>query len=71
MGKDMFWMVLGRGMPTVRHPNRHDAEAEAARLALQIPGQEFVVLQAVATHCAVISTRTSLDGYDECGDIPF
>lgn len=47
---DQFWMVLGveRGAPTVRHPTRPAAEAEANRLARLNPGEFFVVLEAVS-----------------------
>jgi len=42
-------MVLGSGSPTVRHPTKKSAKTEAERLAAQHPGQEFVVMEALAT----------------------
>lgn len=41
-------MVLGEGKPTVRHETYAIAEAEAMRLARVHPGQEFIVLAAMA-----------------------
>lgn len=45
---DRFYMVLGRGMPTVRHDSYEAAEREAVRLARQDPEQEFFVLVALS-----------------------
>jgi hypothetical protein len=44
-----FWMVLGPGKPTVRHPSLKSAADEAARLAEVYPGHSFTVLEAIAT----------------------
>lgn len=44
-----FWMVLGGGVPTFRHPTEGAARAEAERLARSSPGQEFVVLESLAS----------------------
>lgn len=44
-----FWMVLGCGTPTVRHESEPLARREAERLAMQHPGQEFTVMESVAT----------------------
>lgn len=43
-----FYMVVGRGTPTHRHPTYEAAEKEARRLARQDPEQEFVVLGAMS-----------------------
>lgn len=42
----VVWRV-GGGSPTVMHPSRGRAEAEAERLASANPGSDFVVLGAV------------------------
>lgn len=44
-----FWMVLGSGAPTFRHPSEVAAKAEAERLARMSPGNEFVVLESIAS----------------------
>jgi hypothetical protein len=44
-----YWMVLGPGMPTHRHPSLKSAADEAERLAKLHPGQSFTVLEAIAT----------------------
>lgn len=64
-------MVLGRGIPTVRHDSRREAEAEAERLARNNPGETFHVLAAVAAHRFVQTVRVSLDGLEEDGGLPF
>lgn len=46
---ECFWMVLGNGVPTVRHATEEAARQEAARLARCHAGQEFLVLKSVAT----------------------
>ena len=47
---DKFWMVWGVNawQPRCRHYTRISAEQEAERLARVSPGDEFVVLEAVA-----------------------
>jgi hypothetical protein len=45
----MFWMVLGSCEPSFRHDSLQSARNEAARLAKRHPGQEFTVLESVAT----------------------
>jgi hypothetical protein len=45
----MFWMVLGKDVPTWRHDSLNAARTEAARLAKQNPGHAFTVLESVAT----------------------
>ncbi len=43
-------MVLGpMGQPVVRHDSEYEARAEAERLARSRTGQEFVVLESVAS----------------------
>lgn len=49
MSKQKFWMVVGTGVPNVRHYDKDVAITEAERLARQCPGQEFTVLQSLAT----------------------
>lgn len=56
-----FWMVLGNGVPTVRHQSQESAEREAERLADLNPGHSFFVLQALTRHDAVRVHRTVLD----------
>jgi hypothetical protein len=45
-----FWMVWREhgGGPTMPHTCRKDAEREAERLARKNPGENFIVLEAVA-----------------------
>lgn len=45
---DKFFMVLGMGVPTYRHATIGSASREAERLAREYPGQEFIVLEALA-----------------------
>lgn len=49
MSRVKFWMIVGSGTPTYRHPTKHLAWLEAERLAKASPGTEFVVLESVAT----------------------
>jgi len=47
-----FWIVwnpTGRN-PTMRHRSEAEARTEAMRLATAYPGQDFIVMAAVATH---------------------
>lgn len=48
--KYAYWMVLGKGRPSVQHPSEGAARAEAERLAKAEPGQKFVVLKAEAEY---------------------
>lgn len=69
-----FWMVLGSGTPTCRHPSKKSARTEAERLARLNPGQEFVVLESLATviKSDVQWQLNSLDGsVEESEDVPF
>jgi hypothetical protein len=43
-----FWMVLGDALPVVRHDSKASAQREAVRLARQLPGRQFFVLEAVS-----------------------
>lgn len=49
-----FWMVYGIGQrqPTKRHKSKESAQAEAQRLAREVPGTSFVVLAAVDAYAA-------------------
>ena len=44
-----FWMVKGAGATSVIHNTEWSAIAEAERLALLHPGQEFAVLVSVSS----------------------
>lgn len=46
--QQMFWMVLGQGVPTYRHTTRASAVTEAERLS-RLHRCEFVVLQSIAS----------------------
>lgn len=48
MSMPRFWMVLGCGTPVYRHSSKESAVKEAERLAMLSPGDEFVVLEAIA-----------------------
>lgn len=48
--KSAYWMVLGKGRPSVHHGSESAARAEAERLAKAEPGQKFVVLKAEAEY---------------------
>jgi len=56
---DKFYMVhkIGGGAPKQTHPTFEAAATEAERLASQAPGQQFVVLEAVAVATASVCTR--------------
>lgn len=56
------------GQTRHRHENLEQAEAEAARLAKNHRGSEFVVLAPIASHKAVDTVRTKFEPHDE---IPF
>jgi hypothetical protein len=49
MNNEAFWMVWNENgrAPTFKHPSHASANTEAERLAKLIPGERFVVLQAV------------------------
>jgi len=73
MGLEKFWMVLGSGTPTFRHPSRISAISEAERLAQSAPGQRFVVLEAKATVRSTYVTweQNDMDNSNDPGDVPF
>ncbi len=48
--KNAYWMVLGKGRPSVQHASESLARTEAERLAKAEPGQKFVVLKAEAEY---------------------
>lgn len=66
-----FWMVLGEGTPTYRHPSQESAEREAERLARMVPGQSFVVLEAVSSVCKSDVDWKILVDPDPRKDVPF
>jgi len=66
--RQAFWMVLGKGLPVFRHPDETGARREAERLAREYPGEEFVVLQSVAT---VRKSDISWEDHDPEFQIPF
>lgn len=67
MSKPMFWMVVGSGVPCYRHATKEAAKAEAERLARCNIGQEFTVLEAIAT---VVKSDLHWEGHGE-DTIPF
>jgi hypothetical protein len=74
MSRSKFWMVLGAGTPTVRHPSKQSAREEAERLARQHPNVEFVVLESLATvvRSDVSWDLNDIDGSDShYSDVPF
>lgn len=72
MSKQKFWMVLGLGTPTFRHETRDSARVEAERLARINPGQEFVVLESMAT---VVKSDLAWSVHADCDEpgepVPF
>lgn len=68
MGRKTFWMVVGIGVPYFKHDSENNARAEAERLARLNPGQEFTVLESIAT---VVKSDVNWIPHGECGDVPF
>jgi len=68
--RNCFWMVVGIGVPYVKHPTEEKARAEATRLALLHRGQEFTVLKSIAT-VSVECVQWSLHRTPEPGEISF
>ncbi len=66
---DRFYYVMGRGMPTHKHPTYDDAVQEAQRLARQDRGQEFLVLAALAKVKVTDVTIERLGSIDD--ELPF
>ena len=71
MAQKKIWQVKGNGPATTVHRFRKQAENEARRLAAANPGQDFYVMEAVAVHRNVSTTRYAFDDLDEDGSIPF
>lgn len=73
MATSKFWMVLGSRAPTYRHTTKRAACIEAERLASLNPGEEFTVLESMAT---VVKTDVrwfvleDVDQQDD-SDVPF
>jgi len=66
-----FYMVLGQGMPTVRHPTYDSAQREAERLARIDRGKTFVVLASVS-ETVVSDVRTTVHEASAIdNDVPF
>lgn len=63
-----FWMVLGNGPPSAKHPTLEHAKREAERLARSFRGQSFTVLEAVST---VEATDVTWTDNQEVNQIPF
>lgn len=61
-----FWMVLGAGVPTVRHTSKESAEKEAERLAKCNQGQEFTVLESQGT--VSVKIVTSWDKHEQTAE---
>lgn len=68
MVRKTFWMVLGAGTPTYRHPTIESAKTEAERLARLEPGMPFTVLEAVAT---VVKDDIHWDDHHPDSEVPF
>lgn len=66
-----FWMVVGRGVPCVKHDSEQSARAEASRLAKNNPGEPFTVLESIATACKVEVQWTDHISNDEYFGPPF
>lgn len=76
MNTTKFWMVLGCGIPIVRHNDKQSARTEAERLARAYPGSEFVVLESLASVVKSDISWALHDAVDETlpycdGGIPF
>lgn len=63
-----FWMVLGYGTPTFRHPSFDSAKTEAKRLAGDNPGIEFHVLESIGY---VVNSNVLWVSADDGEQIPF
>lgn len=61
-----FWMVLGVGVPTVRHTSKESAEKEAERLAKCNHGQEFTVFESQGT--VSVKIVTSWDKHEQTAE---
>lgn len=69
---EAFWMVVGDGPTSHRHPTQLSAEAEARRLAQKCPGQWFFVTEATSAHRKVdVESVTLRDRFPLDKDIPF
>ena len=68
-----FWMVLGYVMPVFRHPSKQSAITEAERLAREYPGQEFTVMEALATviKSDITWKLNDIDGSVTSTSVPF
>ena len=76
MSRGKFWMVIGAGRPggpTFRHPTKQSAKNEAERLARSNPGDEFTVLESLATvvRSEVQWEMNDLDGSEPDDEVPF
>lgn len=71
MANKQIWQVKGNGPAMAVHQSRLQAETEAKRLASLHPGQDFYVMEAVAVHRNVSTTRHAFDSLDEDGSLPF
>lgn len=63
-----FWMVLGEALPVVRHDSEESARREAIRLARQLPGRQFFVLE--ATHL-IEKSDVTVTKLDDVNTMPF
>ena len=73
MAASKFWMVLGRGQPSYRHATKQAACIEAERLANLHPGEEFTVLESMATVVKTDIRWFVLEDVDQPddSDVPF
>ncbi len=65
-----FWMVVGDGVPYVRHQTLMAARTEAERLARLHKGQAFTVMKSFAT-CVSTDIQWTSNDPEADSQIPF
>lgn len=71
MNQQKFWMVVGLGVPYYKHTTEHSAATEAERLASLNPGEEFTVLESVASVKKSDLQWVTHEVKPNYGDVPF